>query len=55
MHLLPKQGDHGPWLNTQDYAMDKKMIREGSIDDGILEFGCPEMQPEAATRESDAA
>ena len=38
MHLFPKQGDRGPWRNTQNYAEDKKMIRHAPIDDGVLRF-----------------
>ncbi len=36
MHLFPKQGDRAPWLNTQDYARDRKMLRRGPIEDGVL-------------------
>ena len=28
-HLLPKQGTESPWLNTQNYALDKKDHRQG--------------------------
>jgi cation diffusion facilitator CzcD-associated flavoprotein CzcO len=42
MHLLPKQGDRAPWLNTQNYDQDKKMIRGEAIDDGVLSFSNPE-------------
>ncbi len=38
MHLFPKQGDHAPWLNTQDYARDKEMVRKVPIEDGVLAF-----------------
>ena len=38
MHLLPKQGDQPPWVNTQNYALDKKIIGEGPIEDGVLQF-----------------
>ena len=41
MHLLPKQGDHAPWTNTQNYALDSKIVRNGPIDDGILRFSAP--------------
>jgi cation diffusion facilitator CzcD-associated flavoprotein CzcO len=39
MHRFPKQGDREPWINPQNYARDKKMIRAGEIEDGALEFG----------------
>ena len=38
MHLFPKQGD-APWSNTQNYAQDKKMIRNAPLEDGALLFG----------------
>jgi monooxygenase len=38
MHRFPKQGDREPWINPQDYARDKKMIRFGPIEDGVLIF-----------------
>ncbi len=41
MHLLPKQGDNGPWKNTQNYALDKKLIRSGELEDGALQFSNP--------------
>jgi len=37
-HLLPKQGDRQPWLNTQSYAMEKKLIRDSDVVDDVLEF-----------------
>ena len=37
MHLFPKQGND-PWRNTQDYKLDKKMIRQAPIEDGTLVF-----------------
>ena len=38
MHLFPRQGDRAPWLNTQDYARDRKRLRKGPIEDGVLEL-----------------
>jgi cation diffusion facilitator CzcD-associated flavoprotein CzcO len=35
---LPKQGDHEPWNNPQNYARDKKMFQKGAIEDGVLSF-----------------
>ncbi|MDH3983925.1 MAG: FAD-containing monooxygenase EthA, partial [Gammaproteobacteria bacterium] len=37
-HMLPKQGTASPWLNTQNYALDKKVIGKGPIEDGCLQF-----------------
>ena len=36
---LPKQSDHAPWSNPQDYRRDRKMFREADLDDGVLVFG----------------
>ena len=38
MHLLPKQGDRPPWINTQNYYSDLKQIRDSEIADGVLRF-----------------
>ncbi|MEW6272930.1 MAG: NAD(P)/FAD-dependent oxidoreductase [Thermodesulfobacteriota bacterium] len=38
MHLFPKQGDREPWINPQNYSRDKKMIRHGALEDGVLRF-----------------
>ena len=38
MHLLPKQGDHEPWINPQNYGHDKKMFRKSPVDDGVMRF-----------------
>jgi len=38
MHLLPRQGDREPWLNTQDYRADRKQIRKSPLDDGVMTF-----------------
>jgi len=41
MHLFPRQGDREPWVNPQNYRSDKAMIRNGTIEDGVLEFSSP--------------
>jgi monooxygenase len=41
MHLFPKQGDRGPWRNTQNYAEDRKLIRHAALEDGALVFDNP--------------
>jgi monooxygenase len=48
MHKFPKQGDSGPWRNTQDYAADKKMIRNAPLEDGALQFSHTPAQSAAA-------
>lgn len=41
MHLMPSQGDREPWINPQNYDKDKKMFREGRVDDGVMQFTNP--------------
>ncbi|PLW83185.1 FAD-containing monooxygenase EthA [Kineobactrum sediminis] len=41
MHLLPKQGDRQPWLNSQDYGVDKQTLPGAPLDDGTLVFRSP--------------
>ncbi|MFM7047707.1 MAG: flavin-containing monooxygenase [Actinomycetota bacterium] len=41
MHLMPAQGDREPWINPQNYDKDKKMFREGAVDDGVMQFTNP--------------
>jgi cation diffusion facilitator CzcD-associated flavoprotein CzcO len=38
IHLMPMQGDHEPWINPQNYRLDRKMFLDGDIDDGALAF-----------------
>jgi hypothetical protein len=38
MHMFPKQGANQPWVNTQDYARDKKMFSRSPTEDGALVF-----------------
>lgn len=50
MHLFPKQGDHEPWVNTQNFTRDRKMIRNAPLEDGVLQFDNPvstDIQPES--------
>jgi cation diffusion facilitator CzcD-associated flavoprotein CzcO len=49
MHLFPKQGDRQPWINSQNYYQDRKLIRRDPIEDDVLSFTNP------AARLSDAA
>jgi cation diffusion facilitator CzcD-associated flavoprotein CzcO len=38
LHQFPKQGNHAPWQNTQNYLLDKKLLGEASLEDGVLQF-----------------
>ncbi|MCB0018553.1 MAG: NAD(P)/FAD-dependent oxidoreductase, partial [Anaerolineales bacterium] len=35
---LPKQGTHEPWLNVQEYELDKKLLIQEPLEDGVLQF-----------------
>jgi len=43
---LPKQGDREPWLNLQDYKLDRRRFLEEGFDDAALHF----QGPRAGTR-----
>jgi len=45
MDLMPKQGDKDPWRNTQNYALDKKIIRKAPLEDGALLFAKLDLKP----------
>lgn len=58
MHLFPKQGNKAPWLNTQNYVEDRKLLGERPVDDGVLRFSNPMTDTgtaEAEMLQSDAA
>ena len=38
LDMLPKQGEEDPWRNTQNYALDKKIIRDAPLEDGVMSF-----------------
>jgi monooxygenase len=38
---FPKQGNHEPWTNPQDYGTEKKMFKTAPFDDGALVFNNP--------------
>ena len=38
MHRFPRQGDREPWINPQNYLLDKKMFRTGHMEDGAMQF-----------------
>jgi len=41
MQHFPKQGDREPWMNPQNYKLDRAMIRNGALEDGVLQFTTP--------------
>ena len=38
LHLMPKQGDHAPWVFTQDYYVEKAEIPTCDLEDGALVY-----------------
>lgn len=51
MPRFPKQGDRDPWRNTQNYQLEKKLIGQAPLEDGVLEF----RDPQQGERSSEAA
>jgi monooxygenase len=47
---LPKQGSKEPWKLRQNYPVDLRMLRHGSIDDGTMQFSNPAPRPQAETQ-----
>ena len=41
LDFLPRQGDRDPWRNTQDYALDVRLVKRSPIEDGALELTGP--------------
>ena len=39
---LPKQGTKKPWKLDQNYLVDRKMIGNAALNDGVMEFSAPE-------------
>jgi hypothetical protein len=50
LHLLPKQGDHAPWVFTQDYYREKDEIPGADLEDGTLVY---ETAPVSAPRDAE--
>jgi cation diffusion facilitator CzcD-associated flavoprotein CzcO len=41
MHLFPRQSDRWPWQNTQNYALDRKMLRDDPVTGDALVLDNP--------------
>ncbi len=41
LHVLPKQSVQAPWHHAQDYALDRKSLLHGELEDGVLRFDAP--------------
>ena len=37
--IFPKQGTHEPWVNPQDYSLDRKRLTRMPLEDGVMQFG----------------
>jgi hypothetical protein len=56
--MFPKQGDREPWINTQNYTLDKELVRQDITGDGALLFSNPVQrsdEDDSGHWESDAA
>jgi cation diffusion facilitator CzcD-associated flavoprotein CzcO len=38
MPMLPKQGDREPWINAQHYHVDRRLLRDEPVADGVMQF-----------------
>jgi hypothetical protein len=38
LHLMPSQGDHEPWVFTQDYWKEKDEFPAADLEDGSLVY-----------------
>lgn len=38
MPMMPKQGDRAPWVNTQRFNQDVKLISKAPVDDDVMQF-----------------
>ncbi len=47
---LPKQGSKEPWKLRQNYPLDLRTLRRGSVDDGTMRFSNPASRPQPATQ-----
>lgn len=47
LHSLPKQGDRDPWVASQSYKHDRKVLLgpDVDVDDGVIEFSSPVREP----------
>ncbi|URD60860.1 NAD(P)/FAD-dependent oxidoreductase [Sphingomonas sp. KRR8] len=36
--ILPKQGDRAPWKLYQNYILDRRALRRGKLEDGVMQF-----------------
>ncbi len=43
---LPKQGSTGPWVFSQNYTLDRRDMKQGPIDDGVIRFSKVEAKAE---------
>ena len=48
---MPHQGTEGPWRTSMDYRVDRKMLREGPVDDDHLRFTTSSKSAQEVTRQ----
>ncbi len=54
-HIMPKNAIGYPWRLNQEYLLDRKIMREGPVDDGILTFSNVAETPEEDQSQLEAA
>ncbi|WP_454197429.1 flavin-containing monooxygenase [Nocardia sp. Marseille-Q1738] len=46
--VMPRQGTNGPWQVINNYFRDRKLLRKGALEDGVLTFTKAEKAPTTA-------
>ena len=46
-HIMPKNATAMPWRLNQEYVRDRKDMKTGAVEDGILAFGKAKVAPDA--------
>ncbi|WP_040778838.1 flavin-containing monooxygenase [Nocardia pneumoniae] len=46
--VMPRQGTNGPWQVINNYFRDRKLLRKGALEDGVLTFTKAEKSPTTA-------
>ncbi|SFR48101.1 Predicted flavoprotein CzcO associated with the cation diffusion facilitator CzcD [Marinobacter daqiaonensis] len=51
--MLPRQGEHAPWLMPMDYRVDSEVLRHGPVTDPALKFSSVSATGKRATSEAE--
>ncbi len=54
-HIMPKSATSYPWRLNQEYVFDRKVMRKGEVDDGLLTFTKAGANAQVAEEQLEAA